>query len=145
MKMRKLLLFGMLVLAPGLAHAATKQPVALGNAQVFTITLSSNVQSNISTSTSISPSASYLVIESTGNQVTYATNSNIAAISTTTAFNGQYLVLTSTSATSTVVISTSASTCVTGDDSLIVITSTKSAPAFIYNGTLSQWMEVQRQ
>ena len=103
-------------------------------------------QVNISTQVSINPTlGTYLAIESTGAIVNFTASSLFPAISTATALNGQFLILSSTSSVSTVIIATGTSTGVIGDDQFIVISSSKSAVSFIFNSTLSQWIEIARQ
>jgi|HubBroStandDraft_2_1064218.scaffolds.fasta_scaffold02334_2 hypothetical protein len=91
--------------------------------------------------TPISPTASFIMVISTAS-LTYSAN---VAIATATATNGQYLLLASTSSVNNVQIATGTATGVIGDNPFIVISSTVSAIGFVYNSTISQWMEVGRQ
>lgn len=99
-------------------------------------------QVTVSTSVPIGITATFMMVESTGNMVPLSAS---VAITTATATSGQFLLVHSTTSVSTIQITTGAATAVIGDDAVIVISSTKSAVGFIYNSTLSQWIEVGRQ
>lgn len=125
--------------------AATKQPQSMGFLST-NINVSSVVsQVNVSTKVPISPTATYMAILSTGGVVNFASNSSYPAVSTSTAVNGQYLVLFSTSSACSIGIATGSATGVVGTDAFIFISSTRSAAQFIYNSTLSQWVEIGKQ
>lgn len=99
---------------------------------------------SVSTSSTISPSATYLLLCSTGSTVILGAGS-IAAVSTTTATNGQYLVLDSTTSTSTVWIATGTTAGVEGPSVYTVISSTKSPVELIYSATRGLWKQVNTQ
>ena len=124
---------------------AASQPRTIGDVKAFKTVFAPVSQITVSTTTSITPTATYMVVESTGGNVIFTITSNIPAISTATAINGQYLVLYSTTTAANLFISTGTATGIIGDDSMIVISSTKSAVAFIYNSTLLQWVEIGKQ
>lgn len=102
-------------------------------------------QVTVSTQVPINPTATYMQVISTGGTVVFGLTSSYPAIATATAASGQYLVLSSTSSSSIISISTGNATAVFGTDPFVVISSTKSAVAFIYDATLSVWREINRQ
>ncbi len=106
---------------------------------------SSVSQVTVSTQVPISPTGSFMLILSTGGPVTFGVGSSYPAISTATAVDGQFLTIGSTSTGNNVFISTSPLTAVSGDDTSIVFTSTRSFVTFIYSNALKQWMEIGKQ
>lgn len=102
----------------------------------------------VSTFTSINPVSTYVTLITSGTaNITLSkdASSGLPAISTSTAVSGEYIIVGSTTSATTVTISTGAANGVIGDDALIVISSTKSAVGFIYNASVSQWVEVGKQ
>ena len=113
-----------------------------GSNTVGGISVYTPVNQNINaTSTPISATSSTMLIISTA-ALNYSSS---VAIATSTAINGQYFMVSSTSSANSVQITTGTSVGVIGDDAVIVISSSKSAVGFLYNSTLSQWIEVGRQ
>jgi hypothetical protein len=106
-------------------------------------------QVNISTLVAISPTATNMVIESTGATVTFNQIGRVAsegpAISTSTATSGQILILQSTTTVSTVVITTGTATAVYGDQATYTISAAKNPVLFIYNATLAVWQAISYQ
>jgi len=130
----------------GVSHAAN-QPKSYGNININGITEYTPANQTVSSVTTISPTSSIIVIESTGNNVNLAGSGGIGpsipAIATGTALNGQYLILMSTnpSFSSTVTISSGATTGVhLGAATRLV--GQNSVLTLIYNSVLSMWQEV---
>jgi hypothetical protein len=127
------------------AFAATNQPYAAGNEALNLQVFTANSQVSVATNVPVAITATNMVIESTGGLVEFAITSAYPAITTSTALSGQYLVLSATTSTSIIQIDTGTATAVMGDDQYIVISSTKSPVSFIYNSTLSKWLEIGKQ
>lgn len=98
---------------------------------------SSNV--GVTTSTTLSASASYERILSTGGPVLIGTA--LPAISTTTAVDGQYLILGSTSTVGTVSIATGTVSCVVGSKTPLVINNVNRIE-FIFDAIDGLWKEL---
>ncbi len=144
MKKIAILLFGLLCF--GSSKADAFQFWGAGNMSSNKIAFPSSYQVTVATNVSINPSATYVVVASTGGAITFGVGSSYPAISTATATDGQYLVLMATQSVNTVVISTSPLTAVVGPDATITLTSSsKGGIAFIFNALLSQWVEVSKQ
>lgn len=118
-----------------------------GNATTAGLTVTTPVNVTVSTFTSIVPTSSYLLLLTSSTlNITLTSDVNQGpALATATATNGQWVTLGSTTSATTVAIATGTASAVIGDDVNIVITSTKSAVSFIFNGTLKQWFEVGKQ
>lgn len=99
-------------------------------------------QVTVSTQVPIAITATWMQIESTGAVVEFVAGSAYPAITTATATSGQYLVLSSTSSASSVIIETGTFSGVVGTNKYIVITSTRSAIPFLFNSTLQQWIAI---
>lgn len=129
------------------ASAATSQPFVQGNEAINIQYYPAVSQITVATNVPVSPTATYMHVLSTGGQVTFATNSSWPAISTSTALNGQLLILDqiAVNVSSTIVIATGSATGVIGGDQYIVISGTKSAAEFIFNSSSNVWVEVGKQ
>ena len=140
MKKIAILLFGLLCL--GSVKAQAFQFWGTGNTNIGTAQYAPVSQVTVSTQVPINPTATYMVVESTGLLLPLSAS---VAIATATAVPGQYLVVWDTSSVSSIYITTGSATGVIGDDAVITITSTKSAVGFIYNSTVSSWVEIGKQ
>lgn len=144
MKINRLVVLGALLLACASVHA-TNQPWSLGNVNVGLTQFNVLSQVTVSTNVPVAITATYEQVESTGGTVLFGITSSYPAISTAAALSGQYILLSSTSTTSTVSIATGAATGVQGDDQFIVLSGSKSPVGFIFDSTLSLWREIGRQ
>ena len=107
-------------------------------------------QVTVSTLVPVGISATYMVIKSTALIVTYSQVGRVPsegpAITTSTAKNGQYLILSSTTSVDTVVITTGIATAVySPSDATITISAVKNPMAFIFDATLSVWRAIGKQ
>ncbi len=132
-----------LLLSSGLQAATQPQRIGKVKSDLMVFTPASQV--NVSTQVPISPTATYVQVVSTGGPVTFSATGSYPAISTSSAFSGQFLVLTSSSATNVVYISTGTNSAVVGMNSSIVISSSMSAVSFIYDGLQSVWKQIGKQ
>ncbi len=140
MKKIVLILAGLLYF--GLSKAEAFQFWGTGNTNIATVQYAPVSQVTVSTQVPINPTGSYMTVLSTGGLLPLSAS---VAIATATAVPGQYLLLYDTSSVSSIYITTSPTTGIIGDDAVITITSTKSAVGFIYNSTLSSWVEIGKQ
>lgn len=104
--------------------------------------LSPSFQSAISTMVPVTPTGSYVLIESTGGQVTFGSSSSFPFISTAGVTNGQYIVLYDTSVASTITITPSSATAIVSSSATITFASTMSAHGFIFNSNQSEWIDM---
>lgn len=93
----------------------------------------------VSTLTTLSPTATYLQIISSGGPVNIGLQN--AAISTTSASAGQYLIIGSTSSTSTVTITTGSVAGVLSISTNTILINNVRRPSFIYDSTNSVWVQ----
>ncbi len=140
--MKKIAFIALALLCFGMSKSEAFQFWGSGNTNIGTVQFAPVAQVTVSTLVPVNPTGTYMVIESTGNNLPL---SAAVAIATASAVSGQYLVLWDTSSVSSVYITTGPATAVIGDDAVITITSTKSAVGFIYNPTLSSWVEIGKQ
>lgn len=117
-----------------------------GNSTVNGLTVYTPTQvTGVSTSTVLNPTSTYVQVLSSGGVVamnggTYSAGLGSCAISTMTATNGQYLVLTSTNTTGYITISTGSTSCVSGPTS--VLSTNGKAIALIFESAESLWKQV---
>lgn len=95
----------------------------------------------VSTNTTLSPTATFVNLLSTGAYVTLGLGT-IPAISTTTATNGQLLILNSTSTVSYVQISTGTTACVVGPTA--TISTSNKAVSLIFDSAAGLWKQIQQ-
>lgn len=97
----------------------------------------------VSTTTTIAPSATYMLIASSGGAVTIG-QGLIPAIATTTASSGQFLILDSTSTSNAITISTGSVSCVYANATTVTLGSFKTI-VLVFNRTLGIWKVLSNQ
>ena len=140
--MKKLL--GLIFFVCGIAGAVS-QPQSLGNVKLKVTQLANTSQVTVSTFTSISPTGTYMQIASTGGPVYLSPQSSYPAISTSTAFNGQWLILISTATTNVVQIGSGTASGVASNNKWAVISSSMAPVQYIFNSALAQWLQIGSQ
>lgn len=130
----------------GSGNLSLSQNVSLSSVTISSVTVTAGKSVltplavvSISSMTTITPTASYLRLLSTGSLVTIGLT--VPAISTTTAIDGQMIVLGSTSSASAVQIATGTVACVVGSKTPLVINSLTRIQ-FIFDAIDGLWKEL---
>lgn len=147
--MKRLLILASALICLGVKVQAD-QPTALGNVKIYKEVYSPVSQVTIATNVPVGISATYMVVKSTALIVIYQQVGRIPfdgpAITTSTAINGQFLILGSTTSVDTVVITTGTATAVlSGSDATITISGAKPPMSFIYDSAVSAWRAIGKQ